>query len=180
MFLSVPYIIWRVLKILNINYLQICLVTSLQWKVHVHATKEPRSHFSDFPMQQQKRSHFSDILMPKKKKGSTSMIFPCNKKQGFTLMTFPCNKKQGCTLMTFPWNKKQGYTLMTFPCNKKTRFHFNDIPMHYCVHNTLMEQCYLWWFIVWFINFTVLAFGQCFSIRGRRWQLWTNLKTSFH
>ncbi len=134
--------------------------------MHVHATKT-RSHFSDFPMQQKTSFHFNDSPMQRKKKGSTSMIFPCNKKQGFTLMTFPCNKKQG-------------FTLVTFPCNKKTRFHFNDIPMHYCVHNTLMEQCCLWWFIVWFIIFTTLPFSQCFTPRGLRWQLWTDLKTSFH
>jgi hypothetical protein len=52
--------------------------------------------------------------------------------------------------------------------------------MHYCAHRTFMEQWYLWWFVVWFINFTVLPFGQCFTPWGLRWQLWVDLKTSFH
>jgi hypothetical protein len=52
----VPYIIWKVLKIFNINYLQICLGTTLQWKGHVHATKKTRFQVTDMLMQQKNKA----------------------------------------------------------------------------------------------------------------------------
>jgi glutathione peroxidase-family protein len=124
MFLSVPYMIWNVPTILNI-------ITCRFVQLHLSNEKCMSTQW--------------------KKQGLTLVTFPCNKKkQGLILVTFPCKKKKA--KVQLQWyshaTKKQGFTLMTFPCNKKARFHFDDIPMHYCVHNTLMEQCYLWWFIV--------------------------------